>query len=718
MAGRNRRTTRNGIHGSGTSGVEPEATAPNPELAALYQLLQQQAQTQERLLQQQVQTQERMQQLEDLLRDRVRAREPQPAPPPPPPPVADIPPVVDLPPPPHHFPPVDHLLDQFLKLRAPTFSGAVGEDPTAFLEEMNKRFRIMRYLGDRRVELVEFVLEGRAQLWYNNLRRSRPVGVAPLSWEEFQPLFMEEFLPESVRMSRALEFEQLRHVRCSSVDEYASRFLELSEYAPGLVGTERQKINRFVYGLRKDVRKVMVGQTHGTLTETIDKARRIELWDAEDGSSDMGDQRKKFRVDTPQMGQRGAQIQRPQIQPQVQRGVQIQRPIERGPGTCFHCHRPGHIRTYCPLLQGGVQAVAPPAAPRPQFRPAPQPGFQQGQMGRGGGGPARGIPAPRQTAAGRGQARLFALQPHDLEEVDHDVVAGMVSICSVDARVLFDSGATHSFVSSQLAGRLGRLESRLETPLVVANPIGRSVEVSRVFRECDVRIEGFSLPADLVLLEMLGFDSILGMDWLARHHATLDCRGKRVVFNLPDVPGLVFQGDRSTPRLNLISCLRAQRVIRKGGEAYLAHIREVSQEEDPGRVELDSIRVVRDFPDVFPDDLPDLPPEREVDFAIDLVPDTAPISKAPYRMAPAELKELKDQLQDLLDKGFIRPSVSPWGAPVLFVKKKDGSMRLCIDYRELNKVPKFCATDSFTILFNTLSSLGAIKLSVAGDYPQ
>ncbi|KAL4014562.1 hypothetical protein IC575_026769 [Cucumis melo] len=95
--------------------------------------------------------------------------------------------------------------------------------------------------------------------------------------------------------------------------------------------------------------------------------------------------------------------------------------------------------------------------------------------------------------------------------------------------------------------------------------------------------------------------------------------------------------------------------------------------------------VVRDYPDVFPEELPGLPPHREVEFAIELEPGTIPISRAPYRMAPAELKELKVQLQELLDKGFIRPSVSPWGAPVLFVKKKDGSMRLCIDYRELNK---------------------------------
>ena len=101
---------------------------------------------------------------------------------------------------------------------------------------------------------------------------------------------------------------------------------------------------------------------------------------------------------------------------------------------------------------------------------------------------------------------------------------------------------------------------------------------------------------------------------------------------------------------------------------------------------LESIPVVSEFSEVFPIDFPGLPPDRDIDFCIDVEPGTQPISIPPYLMAPAELKELKEQLQDLLSKGFIRPSVSPWGAPVLFVKKKDGSMCMCIDYRQLNKV--------------------------------
>ncbi|ROV55750.1 RNA-directed DNA polymerase [Limosilactobacillus reuteri] len=132
----------------------------------------------------------------------------------------------------------------------------------------------------------------------------------------------------------------------------------------------------------------------------------------------------------------------------------------------------------------------------------------------------------------------------------------------------------------------------------------------------------------------------------------------------------------------LVSALQAVKLLESGCQGYIASVLDV----DARVTSLEEVNVVKEFPDVFPDDLMQLPPDRELEFAIDLIPGAAPVSKAPYRMAPAELKELQMQLQELLEKGFIRPSVSPWGAPVLLVKKKDGSLRMCIDYRELNKL--------------------------------
>ncbi|XP_074351383.1 uncharacterized protein LOC141690484 [Apium graveolens] len=174
----------------------------------------------------------------------------------------------------------------------------------------------------------------------------------------------------------------------------------------------------------------------------------------------------------------------------------------------------------------------------------------------------------------------------------------------------------------------------------------------------------------LIPFKLGEFDVILGMDWLSKHDAQIDCRNKKVMVKTPD------------ERIKFLTMIQAKKLLRQGCEHFIAYVIDRSQEP----AKLEDIPVVNEFPDVFPDELPGLPPDREIEFAIDLAPGTEPVSKAPYRMAPVEMKELAKQLQELLEKGVIRPSVSPWGAPVLFVKKKDGSMRLCIDYRELNKL--------------------------------
>ncbi|GJS70532.1 putative reverse transcriptase domain-containing protein, partial [Tanacetum coccineum] len=144
----------------------------------------------------------------------------------------------------------------------------------------------------------------------------------------------------------------------------------------------------------------------------------------------------------------------------------------------------------------------------------------------------------------------------------------------------------------------------------------------------------------------------------------------------PDVRGkaYVLGGGDANPGSNTVTGI------------FLAQVMVKETEDKSKEKRLEDVPTVRDFPEVFPEDLPGLPPIRQVEFQIDLVPGAAPVARAPYRLAPSEMEELSTQLQELSDKGFIRPSSSPWGAPVLFVKKKDGSFRMCIDYRELNKL--------------------------------
>jgi hypothetical protein len=176
---------------------------------------------------------------------------------------------------------------------------------------------------------------------------------------------------------------------------------------------------------------------------------------------------------------------------------------------------------------------------------------------------------------------------------------------------------------------------------------------------------GVEFLANLIVLESKGIDVILGMDWLSKHNRLIDCAKNAVTLTPSSGKELVYVAE------NLVMDKAASNRI------VLNHLDVVST--------LD-IRTVSEYPDVFLEELPGMPPDREIEFVIKLVPGTAPIFKRPYRMVANQLVELKEQLQELLDKGYIRPSASPWRAPVIFVPMKDGTQRMCVDYRSLNEV--------------------------------
>ncbi|XP_073279525.1 uncharacterized protein [Primulina huaijiensis] len=237
------------------------------------------------------------------------------------------------------------------------------------------------------------------------------------------------------------------------------------------------------------------------------------------------------------------------------------------------------------------------------------------------------------------------------------------------ATTLIDTGATHSFISEQFMHSLGLVLIGEIVHFSIVLPSGDYIHSSSVIRACPVQVNEELLHADLIVIPMIEFDVILGMDWLSTYRAVLDCVAKTVHFPLGHGDSRVFTGSGTSLGLCFISCLQMQRMLVKGCHGFLASVVDITRE---GSGIMSDIDIVRDYLDVFADDVPGLPPDREVEFVIDIVPGTAPISKAPYRMAPTKMKELKSPLQELLDKGFIRPSSSPWGAPVLFVKKKNG----------------------------------------------
>ncbi|GJQ99977.1 putative reverse transcriptase domain-containing protein [Tanacetum coccineum] len=173
---------------------------------------------------------------------------------------------------------------------------------------------------------------------------------------------------------------------------------------------------------------------------------------------------------------------------------------------------------------------------------------------------------------------------------------------------------------------------------------------------------GHPFNIDLILVELGSFDVIIGMDWLANHHAVIVCDEKIVRITFGDEV-LIVQGDRDgkgeKSKLSIISCTKTQKYIKRGCLIFLAQVTKKGTEDKSEEKRLADVLTVRDFPEVFPEDLPRLPPSRQVEFQIELVPGVAPVARAPYRLAPSELHELSTQLQELSDKGFIRPISSP-----------------------------------------------------------
>jgi hypothetical protein len=202
--------------------------------------------------------------------------------------------------------------------------------------------------------------------------------------------------------------------------------------------------------------------------------------------------------------------------------------------------------------------------------------------------------------------------------------------------------------------------------------------------DCELNIDGQSTKLNMNILPLGSYDIIIGMDWLEKHKVILNCYEKLFVYKDENNTVRTVQGIKKPVSVRKISVMQFKKCMNKGCQIYVVQVTNLLREER--KPSLEDFAVLHGFRDVFVDEILELPPRREIDFSIDLLPGSAPVSKAPYRMSLPELTELKIQLQELLDKEYIRPSVSPWGAPILFIKKKDGTLRLCIDYRQLNKM--------------------------------
>nr|GEV37299.1 putative reverse transcriptase domain-containing protein [Tanacetum cinerariifolium] len=260
------------------------------------------------------------------------------------------------------------------------------------------------------------------------------------------------------------------------------------------------------------------------------------------------------------------------------------------------------------------------------------------------------------------QGRAYMLRDRNAHQ-DPKVVTGMFLLNQHLVKVLFDSGADRSFISISLASMLNISSITIDTFYDIEMADRNLLSTNTVIKGCTLTLLNQPFEIDLMSIKLGSFDVVIGMDWLSKYHAKILCDVK--VVHIPiNGETLIIRGDRSKTRLNLISCIKTERYISRGCQVFMIQVMEKKSDEK----RLEDIPVVKEFLDIFPEDLLGLPPVRQVEFQIELIPGAAPVARTPYRLAPSEMQELSNQLQELTDRGFIRPRLHVNPAKIEAVK--------------------------------------------------
>nr|AAX95930.1 retrotransposon protein, putative, Ty3-gypsy sub-class [Oryza sativa Japonica Group]ABA93435.1 retrotransposon protein, putative, Ty3-gypsy subclass [Oryza sativa Japonica Group] len=533
------------------------------------------------------------------------------------------------------------------------------------LHAIEKKLNLLQCNEQEKVAFATHQLQGPASVWWDNYMVTRPTG-AEVTWTEFCHSFNKAQVPEGIVAQKKREFRSLQQ-GTRTVIEYLHEFNRLARYAPEDVRTDDGRQEKFLSGLDDELTNQLISRDYEDFEKLVDKAIRQE-----EHCNKINRKRKAAQFRTPQ-----GKSQKPRFTMGRHGGpstmiIRQHRPYH--PGSFNKNHHSGshnnseqHSLNPTPSsLKIPAQSVQPALPEQPKrLGEKPELCFNCNKPGHTVGK----CPKPRRAGPKFVQARVNHASAEEAQSAT-EVILGTFPVNSTPAVILFDSGATHSFISKRFAGAHGLSLVKLKIPMRVHTP-GGGMTTTHYCPSVTVEIQGLIFPANLILLESKDLDVILGMDWLTRHRGVIDCASRTIKLTNAKEEVVTFQSP--VPQKPGISLNQA------AGEEQ-----EVAVEKTTKKLE--DIPIVREYPEVFPDDLTTMPPKRDIEFRIDLVPGTAPIHKRPYRMGANELAEVKKQVDEQLQKGYIRPSTSPWGAPVIFVEKKDKTKRMCVDYRALNEV--------------------------------
>ncbi|GJW84978.1 putative reverse transcriptase domain-containing protein [Tanacetum coccineum] len=448
-----------------------------------------------------------------------------------------------------------------------------------------------------------------------------------------------KYCPQGEIKKLEIELWNLK-VKRNDVPAYTERFQELTLICTKFVANETEKVDKYISGLPNNIYGNVKSARPKMLDETIELA------------NDLMDQKLRTYAERQYDNKRKANDssrnnhghQQPFKRQNVAK-VYNMATAPKGNG-CLECGALRHFKRDCPKLKNKD----------------------------GGNGNAQGWIYAVGNAEKSGNAS---------GNPDSNVVTGTFLLSNHYASILFNTGADRSFISTAFSSLIDIVPTLLDNSYDVELADGKIVGIDTIIRGCTLNFLDHPFHIYLMPVELGSFDVIIGMDWLRRCYAVIVCDEKLVQVPCRNET-LTFCGNECSnereSRLALISYSKAQEYMAKGCQVFLEEISAKKKEDKSEGNQIKDVPIVRDFPKVFPEDLPGLPPARPVEFQIDLILGAAPVARAPYRLAPSEMKELSEQLQELSDKGFIRPSSLPWGSPILFVKKKDGSFRMCIDY--------------------------------------